>query len=229
MQRVHFQVAAFAMGVACIAAVPCVAPAAAAGLITVRPVEAPKPEAGMVVPKVDVKAPVDVPPPSPAPASNALPPMNFYASVAGEELLAAIKASPAFQRLDKDLPGSPVVLRVTHAFQPTAGGQAAGFMTALLAGSTLGLLPVVTNNNLVLVYEVRVNGKTLLRQDFQRSFTRASAIWNATADDPTHGLGADGLEWAKSTATEFAGKAAQDASLVALQKEYAFYFGPVAN
>lgn len=225
MPRTNFHATAVAI-VAALAAVKGVSPAAAAGLLTVKPVQAAAPEAVVEVPKSEAIAIVDAAPPG---GASALPAMNFYASVAGDELLANIKASPAFRKVDKDLPGSPLVLRVTHTFQPTAGGQAAGFMTALLAGSTLGLLPVVTNNNLVLVYEVRVNGKTLLRQDFQRSFTRASAIWNATADDPTHGLGADGLEWAKSTATDFADKAAQDPALLALATEYAFYFGPVAN
>jgi hypothetical protein len=86
----------------------------------------------------------------------------------------------------------------------------------------------VTNNNLVLVYQVRVNGKEIARYDFQRSFTRAIGIWGAQ-NDPTHGLGEEGLAWAKSTATEFATKAASDPALLALAKEYAFYFGPTKN
>jgi hypothetical protein len=172
-------------------------------------------------------APVTVAVPAPVPA-DALPPMTFYASVAPDELLANIKAASAFSQVDKELIGSPIQLRITHSLQPTAGGQAAGLLSAVWAGSTLGLLPVVTNNNLVLVYEVRVNGKDVARYDFQRSFTRAIAIWGAQ-NDPTHGLGAEGLEWARSTATEFAAKAAQDPALLALAKEYRFYFGAQKN
>ena len=97
-------------------------------------------------------------------------------------------------------------------------------MSAIWAGSTLGLLPVVTNNNLVLTYEVRVNGKELARYDFERSFTRAINIW-AEKNDPTYGLGAEGFEWVKSTVTEFTTKAAQDPNLLALAREYSFYFG----
>ena len=175
------------------------------------------------------------PPASPAPVMmetvapvtadpNAFPPMSFYASVAENELLGIVKAQPAFAQLDKELLGSPIQVRVTHTLQPTAGGQAAGLLSAIWAGSTLGLLPVVTNNNLVLVYEVRVNGKEIARYDFQRSFTRAIGIWGAQ-NDPTYGLGAEGLEWAKSTASEFAAKAAQDPALLALAKEWKFYFG----
>jgi hypothetical protein len=165
-------------------------------------------------------ATVDVPAADP----NAFPPMSFYASVAENELLGIVRAQPAFARLDKELLGSPVQVRVTHTLQPTAGGQAAGLLSAIWAGSTLGLLPVVTNNNLVLVYEVRVNGKEIARYDFQRSFTRAIGIWGAQ-NDPTYGLGTEGLEWAKGTASEFATKAAQDPALLALAKEWKFYFG----
>lgn len=170
---------------------------------------------------------VQVPVVVPAPA-NALPPMNFYASVAAEELLQQVRADPAFALVDKQLVGSPIQLRVTHSLRPTAGGQAAGLLSAIWAGSTLGLLPVVTNNNLVLSYEVRVNGKEVARYEFNRSFTRAVNIW-AERNDPTHGLGQDGLDWARSTAADFAAKAAQDPALVALAQEYASYFGQEAT
>ena len=117
---------------------------------------------------------------------------------------------------------------MTHSLQPTAGGQAAGLLSAIWAGGTLGLLPVVTNNNFVLSYEIRVNGQEVARYDFSRSFTRAVNIWTEK-NDPTYGLGADGLEWAKTTAVEFAAKAAQDPAVIALAQEYAFYFGKEAS
>jgi hypothetical protein len=174
-----------------------------------------------------VEVPMVNPAPAPAPA-DALPPMNFYASVAGNELFQRIKEAPAFARVEKELVGSPIQLRVTHSLQPTAGGQAAGLLSAIWAGSTLGLLPVVTNNNFVLSYEIRVNGQEVARYDFSRTFTRAVNIW-AEKNDPTYGLGADGLEWAKTTAVEFAAKAAQDPAVIALAQEYAFYFGKEAS
>ena len=170
-----------------------------------------------------VEIPVVVPAPAPA-ESGALPPMNFYASVAANELFLRIKEAPAFARVEKELVGSPIQLRVTHSLQPTAGGQAAGLLSAIWAGGTLGLLPVVTNNNFVLSYEIRVNGQEVARYDFSRTFTRAVNIWTEK-NDPTYGLGADGLEWAKTTAVEFAAKVAEDPAVIALAREYAFYFG----
>ena len=161
--------------------------------------------------------------PAAAPGSSALPPMDFSASVAADPLFAKIQAVPAFARAEKDLPGSPIRLRVTHTLQPTAGGQAAGLLSAIVAGGTLGLLPVVTNNKLVLSYEVSVNGKPLLRRDFERAFTRAENIWTGQ-NDPTYGLGEDGLAWAIETATKFATEAAGHPALAELAREYDFYF-----
>jgi hypothetical protein len=204
----------------------------AAGAVT-----AAEPVAVVEVPIVTESAPSPPPvtavspPPPPAavggrpPGPNSLPPMNFYASVAGDELLQRVKNTEAFARLEKELYGSPIQLRVTHSLQPTTGGQAAGLLSAIWAGSTLGLLPVVTNNNLVLTYEVQVNGKEIVRYDFERSFTRAVNIWSEK-NDPTYGLGAEGLEWVRSTADEFVAKAAADPALKALADEYRFFFGP---
>jgi hypothetical protein len=163
-------------------------------------------------------------PAAPAATSASLPPMNFYASVATDDLLARLKAVPAFSRLEKDLYGSPIQVRVTHSLQPTAGGQAAGLLSAIWAGSTLGLLPVVTNNNLVLTYEIKVNGKDVAHYEFNRSFTRAINIWSEK-NDPNYGLGAEGMEWVRSTVDEFAAKAAQDPAVLELAKEHQFYFG----
>ena len=161
-------------------------------------------------------------PVTPAVPSSALPAMSFYGSIAGNELFDLIKQSDQFARIDKELFGSPLHLRVMHSLQPTAGGKATGLLSAILTGGTLGLLPAVTNNSLMVTYEVRVHGRELVAYSYQRKFTRAVNIW---AKDETFGLGKDGLEWLKSTATEFTKAAADDARLAALKKEYERYFG----
>jgi hypothetical protein len=158
---------------------------------------------------------------APAPA-GALPAMSFYGSIANDELFDLIRKSEQFARLDKELFGSPLNLRVMHTLQPTAGGKATGLLSAIFTGGTLGLIPAVTNNSLVVTYEVRVHGRELVSYSYQRTFTRAVNIW---AKDETHGLGKEGLEWLKSTATEFTTAAASDAKLASLKKEYERYFG----
>lgn len=169
-------------------------------------------------------------PVAPALADDALPvlpAMNFSCSVAANELFTVIRGGAAFAALDKELVGSPIQLRITHTLQPTAGGMATGLLSAIWTGGTLGLLPMVTNNNLVLLYEVRVNGKPVVSYSFQRSFTRAINIW--AQNDATYGLGKEGLEWAKSTAGDFVAQASRSPELLALAREYDFYFGPEAR
>jgi hypothetical protein len=155
-------------------------------------------------------------------SASALPAMSFYGSIADTELFDLIRKSDQFSRLDKGLFGSPLHLRVMHALQPTASGKATGLLSAIFTGGTLGLIPAVTNNSLMVTYEIRVHGRELVSYSYQRTFTRAVNIW---AKDETYGLGKDGLEWLKSTASEFTAAAASDAKLAALKQEFERYFG----
>lgn len=171
---------------------------------------------------VAAPAPVTTATTAAAVSASALPAMSFYGSIANEELFDLIKKSDQFARLDKELFGSPLNLRVMHTLQPTAGGKATGLLSAIFTGGTLGLIPAVTNNSLMVTYEVRVHGRELVSYSYERTFTRAVNIW---AKDETHGLGKEGLEWLKSTATEFTTAAAADPKLASLKKEYERYFG----
>lgn len=160
-----------------------------------------------------------------APAvTGTLPAMNFYSSIAGQELFDLVRRAPQFALLDRELLGSPISLSITHSLQPTAGGKAAGLLSAIWAGGTLGLLPAVTSNSLVIRYEVRVHGREYVTYSYQRIFTRAVNIW---AKDDTYGLGKDGLEWLRSTAAEFTAAVATDVKLSELRRDYVRYFGPV--
>jgi hypothetical protein len=155
-----------------------------------------------------------------------LPPIEYVGAVAGDELYTQLKSDPLFAHLDKNLVGSAITLRVTHSFQPTSGGMATGLASAIWAGGTLGLLPVVVNSDLVITYEIIVNGTVLTTYSYQKNFTKAVNIYST---DTTYGLGKDGLAWAKDTATQFTASAAKDEKLAALQTEYKFYFGALAK
>lgn len=169
-----------------------------------------------------VPAPV-IATPGQTPVAAALPPMRFIASVAQDEILKSLKADPAFANLDKELAGSPLSLVVTHTVRPTAAGTAAGLLSAVLSGGTLGILPMVSNDRLVVRYEVMLNGKTVTVHTFERTATRAQNIWTV-GNDGTDGLGKGGLEWVKGTASEVATKIGQDPVMRAVREEIEFYF-----
>lgn len=185
--------------------------------LAVLPVAAQDAPIMMDVPVVQTVA---APPPA-ATAPRALPPMRWFGTVAGEELYKLVKADARFAQINSELIGSPVLLRVSHSFEATSGGKAAGLASAILAGSTLGLLPVVMNNDLIINYELVVNGTTLSTYTYRKNFTRSVNIY---AKDETYGLGKEGLAWAKSTVAEFLAAARDDAKLAELVAEYEFYF-----
>ncbi len=166
-----------------------------------------------------------------APATESarpLPPMHFYSSIADETVYDVLKTNPAFVNLDKDLVGAPLFLVVTHTARPTSGGAAAGALSGLLAGSTLGLIPIVTSEEFVIRYEVWMNGQPVSTYSFNRTETRAVNMWSGAADKD-YGLGKGGLAWLKSTAGEFAEKALHDAKLAAIQAEIDYYFPAAAS
>lgn len=158
-----------------------------------------------------------------SPQIRPLPAMNFYSSFANDTIYDTIKANPRFSQLDKDLVGSPISLLVTHSVRPTAGGQAAGFMSAILSGSSLGLIPIVTNEQFVLRYEILLQGKPVSVYSFDRTSTRAINIWSEDTGIEKM-LGKDGMEWLKSTINEFIAKSASDPELLKIQSEIDFYF-----
>jgi hypothetical protein len=153
--------------------------------------------------------------------TTALPPIGFAATIASEEIYDALKRSAIFTSMDKEKPGSPVIVRVSHTYGHTSAGTASEVASAIFAGVTLGLLPAVTNRDLVVTYEVLVNGSVLMSYSYSKNVTR---VFNIHSTDKTHGLGADGLAWVTGTAAQFAGDAAGDPKYAQLQAEYHYYY-----
>ncbi len=73
-------------------------------------------------------------------------------------------------------------------------------------------------------YELFVNGQRISRYQYSAKLSRKEHI-NGGAADATHGLGPDGVVWAKSTVDLFLKDLANDSSVRALNDEYQTYFG----
>jgi hypothetical protein len=149
-----------------------------------------------------------------------LPSMQFVATIAGDEIYDILKQNSLFQTLDKEKPGSPMTIVVSHTYEHTGG--AASLATAIFTIGSLGLLPAVTNRDLVIKYEVVVHGSTLVTYTYSKNLTHVFSIY---AKDTTHGLGNDGLAWVRDTARQFSAAFASDPKLNELEGEYRFYFG----
>jgi hypothetical protein len=154
-----------------------------------------------------------------AAGSGALPSMGFAATIAADELYDALRKSPTLAALDKEKVGSPVTVRVSLEFGRT--GSASNMASAILTLSTLGLLPAVNNRDLIVTYDLVVNGSILTSYSYEKKITR---VFNMYSTDRTHGLGDDGLAWLVSTAGQFAADLARDANYANLLLEYHYYY-----
>lgn len=150
-----------------------------------------------------------------------MPPIRFAATLEDEAIFNALQATPAFAKLNKEIIGSPLLLRVSHTHRGTTGGSAAGFTSGLLAGGSLGILPVVTNRDLVITYEILVQGAVIARFDFLGNFTEAINIYS---DKGMGRVSEKELEWIRSTIKPFIEQASQHAEVKTLLDEYHYYF-----
>jgi hypothetical protein len=163
-------------------------------------------------------------PDEPAPA--VLPPMRFVAAVAGDELFQQLHRNPRFARLSNELIGCPIELHAYPSYKLTSGGKAAGFASVILAAGTLGLLPLVTNGDLTMTYDLVVNGSVLSSYVYRKNFTRSANMYRLNT---AQGLDPAQLDWAKTTADQFLADIARDEKLAGLAAEYEFYFGAGAK
>jgi hypothetical protein len=152
-----------------------------------------------------------------------LPVVSFRGDASGDELFDALKSSHRFAQLSKEAPGSPIQLRVYHSARP-ASVDAKNFFSGLLAVATLGLSPVIMSGEYTMHYELYVNGQRLSTYEYNAKLSRNEHL-NGRKADPTHGLGAEGLVWAKSTVDLFLNDLAHDDSMRMLNDEYQVYFG----
>ena len=160
------------------------------------------------------------------PANVLLPSISFHGDAAGDELFDALQSNHLLAHLSREAPGSPIQLRVYHSVHP-ANVDAKNFFSGLLSVGTLGLSPVVMTGEHTMHYEVYVNGQRISRHEYSAKLSRNQYAYGKTVD-ATHGLGADGQVWAKSTVDLFLNDLAHDSSVRILNDEYQLYFGNAA-
>ena len=159
------------------------------------------------------------------PQADSLPSIGFASTIASDELYGALKSSTLFASMDKDKPGSPITIRVSHMYGHTSAGTASEFASAILAGGTLGLLPIFSNRDLSVTYDILINGSILLSYTYSKNVTR---VFNIHSTDKTYGLGADGLAWVIGTSSQFSADVARDSKFADLKAEYHYYYDAAA-
>ena len=155
-----------------------------------------------------------------------LPTISFRADASGNDLFDTLQSAHLLAHLSKEAPGAPIQLRIYHSVHP-AHVDAKNFFSGLLSVGTLGLSPVVMSGEYTMHYELYVNGQRMSRYEYSAKLSRNEYLHGKTVD-ATHGLGADGVVWAKSTVDLFLNDLARDKSVRALNDEYQVYFGAPA-
>lgn len=150
-----------------------------------------------------------------------LPPMLFISTIDDSSFYDKLKTAPLLENIDKDNIGNALRLLVTYKLEPTVGGGAAGFTSALLAGSSLGILPVVTNNDLVITYEIRVHNEKLASVSYRENFTKAQNMYST---EGLYSLDKESLAWVLTTTDKFIEDIAHNTQLIELVDEYNYYF-----
>lgn len=150
-----------------------------------------------------------------------LPPTRYVSTLA-DPLFDSLKTQQLFSQLDKELYGSPLVLGAIHTFSPTAGDAALGVTSAILSGSTLGILPVVSSSDLVVTYTLSAHGKSIASYSYSKGVTQVTNIYSSQG---VNQLDKATMEWVISTAEQFSREVGQNQKVRALTDEYNFYFG----
>ena len=151
---------------------------------------------------------------------GAYPPMQFYSSFSKDKLLEQLRETQQFANLDNEALGSAIVIRVRHQTRMTAGGSAAALSSAVLAGSTLGLLPVVSNDDLIISYDVLVHGDKIATFEYIENFTDADSMYDTNINE----LEGPALEWAEGTVSMFLSEVGENELIQDLIEEYRYYF-----
>lgn len=146
--------------------------------------------------------------------------IRFFSAIDDQSQFDTLKAHPLFVGLNDDnTPGSPVSIVISYRQQSTDASAAAEFASGVLAGSTLGILPVVMNNDMIVRYELFVQGNSIYSTEFLENFTDAKNMYAMN-----QGLDAKVKEWIVSTTPEFLKRLEQDGSLEQTISEYNYYF-----
>jgi hypothetical protein len=135
------------------------------------------------------------------------------------ELREKIAKVPFFANLDRNNFGSPYYFTVYISDQATSGGNAAAATSGLLAAVTLGVVPVVSNSDTVVRYEIWINRHRYANYEFSKNFGKVSNIWMEGTQ-----MDKNVLAWVLTTVDELEAQINKDPLIDALYKDHDKYF-----
>lgn len=105
------------------------------------------------------------------------PPILFVTNIENDTFENKLKSYDAFADVSTEAVGLPIGIRVLKGHRTKQDGSQ--ISTVLLSASTLGLIPIVSNTEFKVHYEVWVQGKLINTFKYQLDSTDVNNIWVA--------------------------------------------------
>lgn len=107
----------------------------------------------------------------------AYPPVFFVTNIEDAEFKDKLDTFAAFENLDEKAVGLPIGLRILKLHRTKQDGTQ--FTSLMLSASTLGLIPVVSNTEFKVRYDIFVQGKSIADFEYLMDSTDVNNIWTS--------------------------------------------------
>jgi|GEM_PF-1406557 len=110
-------------------------------------------------------------------AGKAYPPVFFVSNIEDKRFTQKLEEFKAFSLLDEKAVGIPIGLRILKGHRTKQDGTQ--FSSLMLSASTLGIIPVVSNTEFKVRYDVFVQGKSIANYEYTMDSTDVNNFWTA--------------------------------------------------
>lgn len=108
---------------------------------------------------------------------NTYPPVFFVTNVEDKSIKEKVESYEAFAALDEKAVGLPIGVRILKGHRTKQDGTNAS--SILLSASTLGIIPIVSNTEFKVRYDVFVQGEPIETFEYTMDSTDVSNLWTA--------------------------------------------------
>ncbi|MCF6442159.1 hypothetical protein L1077_22290 [Pseudoalteromonas luteoviolacea] len=149
------------------------------------------------------------------------PPVLFVTNIEDRSFTENLDGYKAFSKLDKEAVGLPIGLRVLKLHRTKQ--DATQFSSLMLSASTLGIIPVVSNTEFKVRYDIFVQGKSIAHFEYSMDSTDVGNMWtqayNKRETKPSE------VQFLADTIPAFLNELSQSKEAKSAFAEYEEYFG----
>lgn len=109
------------------------------------------------------------------------PPVFFVTNIENDTFKNQLSDYKAFETLDEKAVGLPIGVRILKGYRTKQDGTQ--FTSLMLSASTLGLIPIVSNTEFKVRYDVFVQGKSIADFEYMMDSTDVNNIWTSAYKD----------------------------------------------